>query len=406
MRKSNFQVVSITAFLLTSSLTTNNADAGLMDWFSANDDVRNCHRWLQDQARVMNDEDLQVELTKHHAGDEVDTAHDLEENDPSVAATELRTKKFFKQDYLVVKGINSHIDDNIEESFEKIIDDVPENVDEILSTEASQSMLKIHADRYQPKAENGLTSVNSNTEFCGISDRSHGVCYGYATLQRNFHMLADFNPDLPKLSTQAAYLKKIDAIVAGKATSIPGYKNLREFSLVPEFELYQKLNTMGLWESRAVRRKSLRILRNATDPMTPKEQAAIVSDLERRLARGEMPKIIFSALVPSGTILGMNTDIHVVLVNGIQKLENGNTRIQLWDINFYAETLQKEPKFLEIDTKNKIHYAPWYEPKAKYAKKSDLVANIQITPENDAELYGMVQSLRAYCKHNPERCRK
>ena len=365
-------------------------------------DVQDCEHWFMGMAKIMSQSERDADLAKNHVGEEIDTAHDLEVNDPSDAATELHTTEFFHQNWLVVRGVNPHINENVSKSFDKILKNAPKNAEAILQEQESKELLAIHNDRYQPKVENGLSTVNSNTEYCGISDRSHGYCWGYATMVENFHTLAFYDETLPKLKTTAEYLKKIDSIIAGEATVIPGFKNLDEFSKIPEYELYLKLNAMEIWKTRAVRMGSIHIFKNATKPMTITEQSTLVGDLQKRLDRNEMPKIIFSSLVPSSTIMGMNTDIHVVLANGVEKLANGNTRIHVWDINFYAKTLIKEPKYLEITPDGNIHYAPWYEPKVAYADKSDLVASVQIAPEHDAEQVGRVRSLKKFRKKNPK----
>jgi hypothetical protein len=196
----------------------------------------------------------------------------------------------------------------------------------------------------------------------------------------------------------------MDRIIAGEAALIPGYSGLRELSLEPEYELYMKLNSMQLWKTRAVRLKSLPIFKNATKPLPSEKLHQFVHDLKVRLNRNEMPKIIFSALIPSKTILGLNTDIHVVLANKLETLENGNIRIHVWDINFYAETLIREPKYIEITPEQQIHYAPWYDPSAREPLKSDLVARVEFTPENDAETAKILRSLAKFCKEHPNYC--
>lgn len=360
---------------------------------------------MMNLAKKMTNKERDADMAANHAGDEIDSGHDIDKNDPSNNATELGMNVYFKQNRVMLFGVQPHINKNIKTSFKKVLKDAPKDTEKVLNSKKSKDLLGIHKDRYQPKIENGPTVVNSNTEFCGISDRAHGYCNGAADALVKFHTLAFFDPKLPKLKTTAEYMQKMDDIFAGKATIIPGYQGLEELTKVPEFELYYKLNMMQLWKTRSVRWKMLPIFWNASKEMTVEQQSAFVMDLEKRLARNEMPKIIFSSLIPSAPIMGMNTDIHVVLANGVEKLANGNTRIMIWDINFYAKTLMKEPKYLEITPDHKIHYAPWYDPKVKYADKSDLIANVQIAPENDAEVVGMIRSLGDFCKKYPDYCK-
>jgi hypothetical protein len=99
----------------------------------------------------------------------------------------------------------------------------------------------------------------------------------------------------------------------------------------------------------------------------------------------------------------MSTDIHVVLVNRVERLGGSRARIHLWDINFYAETLAKEPKFIEVTKSHGLKYAPWYEADKPYADASDLVSRIDIAPEEDAENLRTLKGLRAFCEDSATR---
>jgi hypothetical protein len=93
----------------------------------------------------------------------------------------------------------------------------------------------------------------------------------------------------------------------------------------------------------------------------------------------------------------MNTDIHVVLAYKVERLPNHRARIHLWDINFYAETLVREPKVLEITESHGIKYQPWYEPSKPYAEASSLISRVRIAPEDRAENVQMLSSLKSFC---------
>jgi hypothetical protein len=359
----------------------------------------------------------QTELHDSPSEHEVDSAHDTAENDPSIKP-QLKLKKFIPQDRLMVTGTLKSISQNVARG---VVAYSPLLLPITLMTKSEKPLtyadsvksqpeifkyFDIHQHRYTPKREYGPTLVNSDAEFEGISDRAHGYCWGFSTLVRYFSTLAFFDPSIskPAPTDQTGYKKwiefyqhKIDTVVRGEATVIPGFANFRELSLVPELELYLKLNTMELWRSRAMNSSSLAVFRTAMDSMNYKQVDTLLNNLESRIARGEMPKIMFSSLIPSETILGMNTDIHVVLAYKVERLSKGRARIHLWDINFYAETLVRAPKFLEITEEHGILYAPWFEPTKTYAKGSDLVANVKIAPENDREVVQMLQSLKKFC---------
>jgi hypothetical protein len=330
---------------------------------------------------------------------EVDTAHDHAGNDPS-RGTRFRLKKPLNQERLVLTGTNGNIEKNIESAFRSMKSEYRrmKSARERISDPAYTRYLRIHQGMYQPEAENGLTLVNADHEFEGISDRKFGYCWGFATLFRNLTQLAFFDPSQPRVPDVEFYLRKIDRIVAGHATVIPGYRNLRELSLEPRIELYLKLNTMELWRNRAVRSTSLNIFKNSTEAMSFEEVESLLRNLEVRLQRGEFPKVLFSALIPTGKILGMSTDIHVVLVNRVERLSGNRAKIHLWDINFYAETLKKSPKIIEVTSKHGLVYEPWYEPDKPYAEASALVSRIEFAPEENIEVSRNLKSLKAFCE--------
>jgi hypothetical protein len=357
-----------------------------------------------------------TKMSAEHADDEggeVATAHDLPANDPS-PAERLTLPKVMPQKHVILHGVNKHINRTVRQALStKSMKALREYFPTQSGEEADQpkkftyldavedktlfSFLRINEHRYVPKLEFGPSLVNSDAEFKGISDRAFGFCWGFSTLVRDFTTLAFFDPSLPRETSMDFYKDKIDAIVRGEATIIPGFANLREFSLVPEYEFYMKMYTMELWRDRAFSFPSVKVILHASKAATADETEATVSDLEARIARGEMPKIIFSALVASEKTLGMNTDIHVVLPYKVERRADKHILIHLWDIDFYTETLVREPKVLEITPDYAIHYAPWYEPNKAYAQKSDLISSIQITPDNDRETLMMMLNLKKFC---------
>ena len=255
---------------------------------------------------------------------------------------------------------------------------------------------KINQHRFVPQKRYGPSTVNANHEYKGISDRKFGFCWGYATFVRFFTQVAFYDSSLPRPDLKTIYAK-IDQVVQGNATVFEGFSNLRELSLIPQVEFYLKLTAMELWRARAVTYDAFKIMRNSTNYMSFDEVENFMKDLEIRHARGELPKIVFASLIPSKSFMGMNMDIHVVPAYSVERLPNHCARIHLWDINFYTETLEKEPKYLEIDKNHGIHYAPYYEADKPYSAGSDLIGRMVIAPENDRETAKMLQSLKGFC---------
>ena len=275
------------------------------------------------------------------------------------------------------------------------------------------NLFNIHHDRYFPKVENGPTLVNSNYEYQGISDRKFGYCWGFTTLVRYFHTLAFYDPSMRAPYDRlfqhkewvAFYEGKINSVLRGEATVIPGMNNLRELSSVPELELHLKLHAMDLWEQRAIHLKTLGVFYTSTHLMKPEAVKDLIRRLDRKLARGEMPKLLFTAAF-SKKFLGGSTDIHSVLVNKIVRMPDGKIRVMLWDANFYAETLIKHPKFLEIMPNGDIHFAPWWEAHSKIVgpNASTVLGTVQIAPEDERENANMLFSLQKFCAQNGYYC--
>lgn len=256
--------------------------------------------------------------------------------------------------------------------------------------------------------------MNSDYEYMGIADRKFGFCWGFTTVHRYFSILAFFDPSAPApkyLQNGLVqneewfrfYEKKIDAIMKGQATVIPGFANFREFTSIPEIEMYLKLHAMTAWANRAVSTSSLSTFWSSTDEMNDAAITALTTDLEARIRRGELPKILFTAAVTVTSFLGGSADIHSVMVNGLQMNPDGSGKIMVWDANFYAEDYLAASKFIEIrrkaDGTRELRFAPWWENLAtpEATERSDLLGLVRVSPEMDTENNIMVESLKSFC---------
>jgi hypothetical protein len=87
---------------------------------------------------------------------------------------------------------------------------------------------------------NNLISFSNASGLLGINT---GVCWWHSRLQRKMAYLADFRPELQGPTTREEGKALINKIIYGKEVVIvPGFKNLREFSLGYHHELQQALN--------------------------------------------------------------------------------------------------------------------------------------------------------------------
>lgn len=349
---------------------------------------------------------------------DIDISHDFPQNDPSVGPM-LTLDKEIPQWQVLASEVASDLVPFRREHAD--LDSLPKTkaYAQLLAEDpAAFEVLKLHASRYVPQERNGPTLVNANHEFAGISDRAFGYCWGFATLVRYFETLAFWDPrpaaDAPWFGDRKAwvayYRLKINAIIAGEATVVPGFPDFRAFSLVPEIELELKKAAMHLWKTRIVQGKTPGIFRNSTTVMTAEQRATLVSELKARLARGEMPKILFTAMLSEyvkvmGIKLG-SKDIHASLVHHVRETADGAVFIDLWDINFYAETQEKKPVYIEIRPNGEVRFWPWYESKhpGVPADQSTLLGQVILAPEGDRETVQMVRSLGEFCAAKPEYC--
>ncbi|NDG85903.1 MAG: hypothetical protein EBX52_12820 [Proteobacteria bacterium] len=263
--------------------------------------------------------------------------------------------------------------------------------------------------------ENGPALVNSDYEYDGISDRAFGFCWGFSTMNRFFAYLAFYDPSIAPPARYIAgattqnerwfryYEGIIDDIMDGKPRVIPGFRNFAEFSSVPEIEFYLKLKNTEAWAQRAISRSTVSTFFTSTRELDSPQIDALVARLKRRLNRGELPKILFTA-ADSRKQMGGTLDVHSVLVNGVRLEKDGTGEIDVWDINFYFSDLIRERKILEIRKnastgRRELHYRPWYEkkstPEATY--RSSLLGQVRISPDDAGEMGRILENLREFC---------
>lgn len=339
----------------------------------------------------------------------IDIIHDQPENDPSDPKKVITLGRTISQKDFAIKQTLLKMAENTGYALldainpfsmaASLLTKTPMTYDEILKKDPKRfGVFGIHKHRFVPQLKYGPTTVNANHEYKDISDRKFGYCWGYATFVRFFTQVAFYDASKPRPSLKTT-IAAVDKVLKGQAAVFDGYANLRELTLVPEVEFYLKLAAMELWRARAMQFSSLGVTLKSTNWMSFEEVEDFTKQLEKRLARGEFPKLVFASLVPTDPFMGMNTDIHVVPAYRVERLPENKIRIHLWDINFYTETLMREPKYLEIDSVHGIHYAPYVEMSKPYAQASDMIGRLIFAPENDAETATMLNSLSAFCKN-------
>lgn len=298
-------------------------------------------------------------------------------------------------------------------------------------------LLSLNKDRYRTfhrRLEDGLSAVNSDYEYHGISDRKYGYCWGFSTLARRLTMLAFFDPGAkPPVPAYAAnglkkneawfryYEKKLDQILLrGKPEVIPGFRNIRELTVVPEIEFYLKLRAMDLWADVATHFWSVPMFVNGDKMMENYEILLLALDLKKRTNRGELVKILFAAKDSKhlidwdpgwdwASIHKGATDVHSVLVTSVDLNRDGTGLIHLWDINFYAENHTHEDHAIKILKQNGrlvLDFPAWFErlETPQKTKNSSVLGQVRIAPEYEEETGMMLAKLRSFCK-KPENWR-
>jgi hypothetical protein len=286
--------------------------------------------------------------------------------------------------------------------------------EQVIENPADFSFLQVNASQHVPIRENTATFINDTYEFRGIARNSFGFCWGVTTMNRLFAHLAFYQadiypenqvPDAAQVGRKkwlAYYTAKIDSIFAGNAELIPGYKNFRELTMEPEIELYLKRKSVKTWADRAIQPWDRSFFRGTNDEeMSAKETENLVADLKVRLARHELPKLMFTSYA-SGTKLGVPVWIHTVLVYKVEDLSDGTKRIQLWDPDKYGEDLVEHPHYLEIRPDGTILFAPWYEK--DNPKTSDVIGKVFYAPENDEETLQILKGVKTFCSQHTDLC--
>lgn len=339
-------------------------------------------------------------------------AHDVRENDPSpgpqlaLDGSVVDQKRFARSQLFRGIFLGEYFKQTAQKVFQKRYQKV------LLRNPEWFDRLALQESRYVPQAMNGPAAINTDYEFEGISKRDYGYCWGFATIIRNFSVLAFFDPaqkpadhkgrELSPSADREAWLefyaRKIeDVAIYRKATVIPGFANLRELSLVPELELYLKLKAMHLWRWLAIRGAGFGTLLRSSRDLTRDQALSLLDELEARHRRHEMPKLIITSRARGRKPFAFAKSLHVVLSYGVERTPDGGGRIRVWDPNFYAESLARAPKEIVISADGEIRYDAWTETGTPDAAISPFLGRIELAHENNAETIDHLYELKRFC---------
>lgn len=200
-----------------------------------------------------------------------------------------------------------------------------------------------------------------------------GVCWWHSRFTRNAAYIAQFRPDLPRL-TEMEEIKILAKIRRGtEIVIVPGYKNLREFSLANAENIQNQLN---YWQKKdgIIKQKWLNGIKGESH-LDPDKLSAMMDDLYQKVSNGQ---IVYQMLQFPGIVA------HAWLVPEMKKTSKGYL-LTVLDSNFgiYEKTFTRGQTTLDYEgVYDFIPYTQFEEEEANlkiklinYCERADLAAN-------------------------------
>ncbi len=184
-----------------------------------------------------------------------------------------------------------------------------------------------------------------------------GICWGHASVTQKFNRLGFFKPEAqPPYSLTSTnpeerrraisfYRSIINDIINNKATDIPGYRNLQEFSGDPEFSNYFHDKVAREWADRAMSWQGLSLAINDR-PESREKNENLFAEVRRRLSMHQQPNLVY-------TLAGSRFFTHAALVSH-ESVVNGKPVLCMRDNN-YEEVLNAACNhYMVMDDNGKI----------------------------------------------------
>jgi len=153
-----------------------------------------------------------------------------------------------------------------------------------------------------------------------------GVCWWYSRFTRNALYLACFLPDEEPPVRSSARKMAVKLMKAREVVAVPGYGNLRDFSLDYEKEIRRVLENHQLADG--VFRFAWINGLSGSSMMAPGKLEAIMDDIHEMSSRG----MVYAKFQTPGL------DAHSILVTGMETLPHGY-RVRYLDSNHYGERI-------------------------------------------------------------------
>lgn len=237
--------------------------------------------------------------------------------------------------------------------------------------------------------ENGLAFRN---ESIGKNEMTNGYCWGHANINSQFNRMAFFNPgtkppynlNSSSVSEQQKavefYKKIIDRVTSNKATNIPGFKNLYEFSDHPALQSYLGDKMSETWADQAMSWQGVAVAAGAKAKSKSYYQN-FLKNVKEKLEVGVQPTVVF-------TKKGSPFLTHAVLVSHIVKDERGNEKYCLRDNNDSDRDNARCLNYLHLSDQGVLSY-----PNSIFRALGD----IKVAHNEEADMVAQANSLRERC---------
>ncbi|MFP5384437.1 MAG: hypothetical protein ACLGHN_00055 [Bacteriovoracia bacterium] len=232
-------------------------------------------------------------------------------------------------------------------------------------------------------------------ESIGQYEMTNGYCWGHARLASQFNRLAFFEPktkaphdikseDPEEQKRAIAYYKKlIDKVVSNKATTIPGFKNLAEFSDHPALQSYLGDKMALTWADNAMTYQGLRV-GLGSEPRPVDEYKNTLKEIKEFISMGVQPSIVF-------TKSGQPFETHTVTASHVKVKPGIGEVICLRDNNRSSFSNYNCNNYLVLDDKGKLSYPSWGD-----------IGKIEIAHNEKPDMLAQSQSLLKRCRKDKD----
>jgi len=213
--------------------------------------------------------------------------------------------------------------------------------------------------------ENSLSFRNRGSMNLSSIKGTQGYCWGHASVTTKFNRLASFNPKNKEMrnmlenpqtiqqrdSALEYYKGLIDQIIENKTQSIPGFKNLQDFSSSdPDIQSYIADQVAHSWADRAMSFQGLATTLSSSK-MKRSSSKNFINQVVNKIDNNQQPQIVF-------TKEGHRGMTHTVLVSDYIKRE-GETILCIRDNNLSPRSNSRCANKMYMSKDGSMYYSAW-----------------------------------------------